>query len=164
MSHVRPDKTNYYLDIAQAVAERGTCLRRNYGSIIVKNDEIISTGYTGAPRGRQNCMDLGVCMREKLDIPRGERYEMCRSVHSEANAIISASRDKMLGATLYLVGVDAKTGEFVEKPSSCAMCKRMIINAGIIKVVARVNKTEYIVYDVNDWIKNDDSLIGEFGY
>lgn len=164
MSHVRPDKTNYYLDIAQAVAERGTCLRRNYGSIIVKNDEIISTGYTGAPRGRQNCIDLGVCMREKLDIPRGERYEMCRSVHSEANAIISASRDKMLGATLYLVGVDAKTKDFVERPSSCAMCKRMVINAGIKEVIARINKTEYIVYDVNDWIKNDDSLIGEFGY
>ncbi|MBE7045992.1 MAG: cytidine deaminase [Ruminococcaceae bacterium] len=164
MAHIRPDKTNYYLDIAQAVANRGTCLRRNYGSIIVKNDEIISTGYTGAPRGRKNCIDLGYCMRAKLDIPRGERYEMCRSVHSEANAIISASRDKMIGATLYLVGVDAQSGEFVEKPSSCAMCKRMVINAGIEKVVARVNKTEYIVYDVNQWIENDDSLIGEFGY
>lgn len=164
MAHIRPDKTNYYLDIAQAVANRGTCLRRNYGSIIVKNDEIISTGYTGAPRGRKNCIDLGYCMRAKLDIPRGERYEMCRSVHSEANAIISASRDKMIGATLYLVGVDAQSGEFVEKPSSCAMCKRMVINAGIEKVVARVNKTEYIVYDVEEWIKNDDSLIGEFGY
>lgn len=164
MAHIRPDKTNYYLDIAQAVANRGTCLRRNYGSIIVKNDEIISTGYTGAPRGRKNCIDLGYCMRAKLDIPRGERYEMCRSVHSEANAIISASRDKMIGATLYLVGVDAQSGEFVEKPSSCAMCKRMVINAGIEKVVARVNKTEYIVYDVNQWIENDDSLIGKFGY
>lgn len=164
MAHIRPDKINYYLDIAQAVANRGTCLRRNYGSIIVKNDEIISTGYTGAPRGRKNCIDLGFCMRAKLDIPRGERYEMCRSVHSEANAIISASREEMIGATLYLVGVDVTTGDFVEKPSSCAMCKRMIINAGIEKVVARINKTEYIVYQVEDWINNDDSLLGEFGY
>ena len=109
----RRDKHNYYLDIATTVLERGTCLRRNYGSIIVKNDEIISTGYTGAPRGRKNCMDLGYCRREMLNVPRGERYELCRSVHSEANAIISASRRDMIGATLYLAGRDCKTGELV---------------------------------------------------
>ena len=88
----RRGKNNYYLDIAEAILERGTCLRRNYGAIIVNNDEIISTGYTGAPRGRKNCIDLNYCAREKLNIPRGERYELCRSVHAEANAIISASR------------------------------------------------------------------------
>ena len=82
----RRDKTNYYLDIAEAVTSRGTCLRRNYGAIIVKNDEIISTGYVGAPRSRRNCSDIGVCMRERLNIPRGQRYEVCRSVHAEANA------------------------------------------------------------------------------
>ena len=105
----RRDKYNYYLDIAETVLERGTCLRRNYGSIIVKNDEIISTGYTGAPRGRKNCTDLGYCRRDKLNVPRGTQYELCRSVHSEANAIISASRKDMIGATLYLVGKEAKT-------------------------------------------------------
>ena len=87
----RVDKTNYYLDIAQTVAARGTCLRRNFGAIIVKNDEIISTGYVGAPRGRQNCCDLGYCTREKLNVPRGERYELCRSVHAEADAVFSAA-------------------------------------------------------------------------
>ena len=96
----RVSKINYYLDIAQTVAERGTCLRRCFGAIIVKNDSIISTGYNGAPRGRKNCSDLGCCRREELKIPRGERYELCRSVHAEANAIIAASRENMIGSTL----------------------------------------------------------------
>ncbi len=161
----RRDKHNYYLDIAESVIERGTCLRRNYGSIIVNNDEIISTGYTGAPRGRKNCTDLGFCRREQLQIPRGQRYELCRSVHSEANAIISAPRRDMIGATLYLAGRDCKTGELVPDASSCAMCKRMIINAGIAKVVVRNTRDEYTVIDVQrDWIDNDDSLGDMMGY
>ena len=160
----RVDKTNYYLDIAQTVAARGTCLRRNFGAIIVKNDEIISTGYVGAPRGRQNCCDLGYCTREKLNVPRGERYELCRSVHAEANAIIHASRNDMIGATLYLVGRDAKTHEYVQNASSCSMCKRLIINAGIERVVVRRDKDDYFVIDVNDWILNDESLEGIRGY
>ncbi len=160
----RVDKTNYYLDIAETVIERGTCLRRNFGAIIVKNDEIVSTGYVGAPRGRKNCSDLGYCTREKLQIPRGERYELCRSVHAEANAIISAARRDMLGATLYLVGKDAKTGELVANACCCAMCKRMVINAGIEKVIVRNTPTEYTVYDVNGWIEQDDSLDGTLGY
>ena len=161
----RRDKHNYYLDIAQTVLERGTCLRRNYGSIIVKNDEIISTGYTGAPRGRKNCMDLGECRRAKLNVPRGERYEICRSVHSEANAIISAPRRDMIGATLYLVGRDATSGELVHDATSCAMCKRLIINAGIENVIVRNTNDEYTVINVEkDWIENDDSLGDKLGY
>lgn len=160
----RVDKHNYYLDIAETVIERGTCIRRNFGAIIVKNDEIVSTGYSGAPRGRKNCSDLGFCMREQLKIPRGERYELCRSVHAEANCIISAARRDMLGATLYLVGKDAKTGELVPNASSCAMCKRQIINAGIDKVVIRNTPTEYTAVNVNEWIENDDSLDGKLGY
>lgn len=160
----RIDKNNYYLDIAETVLERGTCLRRNYGSIIVKNDQIISTGYVGAPRGRKNCIDMGTCIREAMGIKRGERYELCRSVHSEANAIIHASRNDMLGSTLYLVGKDAKTGEYVENANSCSMCKRMIINAGIDKVVIRNNKTDFTVINVIDWIKNDESVLGIMGY
>lgn len=160
----RTDKVNYYLDIAETVAERGTCLRRNFGAIIVCNDEIVSTGYNGAPRGRANCIDLGVCIREKLGIPRGERYEICRSVHAEANAIISASRKEMLGSILYLVGKDAKTGEYVENASSCSMCKRQIINAGIEQVIIRLTKNEYTIVQVTDWILNDESLLGKFGY
>ena len=95
---MRRDKVNYYLDLAEIVSQRGTCLRRRYGAVIVKNDEVVSTGYVGSPRGRKNCTDLGFCIRQKLQIPRGERYELCRSVHAEANAIISASRDQMIGS------------------------------------------------------------------
>ncbi len=160
----RRDKKNYYLDIAQTVAERGTCLRRNYGAIIVNNDEIVSTGYVGAPRGRKNCSDLGTCIRQELNIPRGERYEICRSVHAEANAIISASRRDMLGATLYLVGLEASDGSIVANSCCCAMCKRMVINAGILEVVIRDTENEYRVINVEDWIKDDDSLSGVFGY
>lgn len=160
----RLSKANYYLDIAQAVASRGTCLRKKYGAIIVKNDSILSTGYNGAPRGRKNCCDLGFCQRDALNIPRGERYELCRSVHAEANAIISASREDMMGATLYLVGLDSKTDELVPGINSCMMCKRMVINAGISKVVVRDTATEYSEINVSDWIENDDSLSGQFGY
>ncbi len=160
----RRDKTNYYLDIAQTVAERGTCLRRNYGAIIVKNDEIISTGYVGAPRGRKNCSDLGVCIRQQMNIPRGERYEMCRSVHAEANAIISASRNELIDSTLYLVGLEASTGELVSNSCCCAMCKRMVINAGIKQVVIRDTHDEYRIVDVNDWVLDDESLSGQMGY
>ena len=154
----RTDKFNYYLDIAETVLERGTCLRRNFGAIIVNHDSIISTGYTGAPRGRKNCCDLGFCRREQLGIPRGERYELCRSVHAEANAIIAAERSQMIGSTLYLVGRDMKSGELVENASSCAMCKRLIINAGIERVVIRNTPIEYKIILVSDWVKNDDSL------
>ena len=154
----RTGKQNYYLDIADAVLERSTCLRRKYGAIIVRNDEIISTGYNGAPRGRQNCSDLGFCTRENLNIPSGERYELCRSVHAEANAIISASRRDMLGATIYLVGRDARTDELLHDANSCSMCKRLIINAGIEKIVIRRTDTEYEVIPVSEWIENDDSV------
>ena len=160
----RRDKHNYYLDIAQTVAERGTCLRRNYGAIIVKNDEIISTGYVGAPRGRKNCSDLGYCIRQQMNIPRGERYEMCRSVHAEANAIISASRHEMIDSTLYLVGMEASTGELVANSCCCAMCKRMVINAGIKDVVIRDTMDEFRIIDVNSWVESDESLDGIMGY
>lgn len=160
----RRDKHNYYLDIAQTVAERGTCLRRNYGAIIVNNDEIISTGYVGAPRGRKNCSDLGRCIRLEMQIPRGERYEMCRSVHAEANAIISASRKEMIGAELYLVGLEVETGELVKNSSCCAMCKRMVINSGISRVIIRDTLSDFRIIDVKEWIENDDSLEGKAGY
>ena len=160
----RRDKNNYYLDIAQTVAERGTCLRRNYGAIIVKNDEIISTGYVGAPRGRKNCIDLGYCIRQQMNIPRGERYEMCRSVHAEANAIISAERRDMIDACLYLVGIEAKSGDFVANSSCCAMCKRMVINSGIKKVIIRDTKDKYRIINVSDWVENDESLEYKPGY
>ena len=162
---VRRDKINYYLDIAETVAARGTCLRRNFGAIIVKNDQIVATGYTGAPRGRENCSDLGYCFREKMNIPRGQRYELCRSVHAEANAIIHASRNDMIDATLYLVGIECSDGSYVKNANSCAMCKRTVINAGISTVVIRDDKENFRVIRVYDqWVLNDDSLDLNLGY
>jgi dCMP deaminase len=162
---IRRDKINYYLDLAETVSQRGTCLRKRYGAVIVKNDEVISTGYVGAPRGRANCIDLGYCIREKLKVPRGERYELCRSVHAEANAIISASRDRMLNSALYLSGIDLKDdGNYVRNANPCSMCKRLIINAGIEQVFIRDDKDHYRRIAVQDWIENDESLTGEFGY
>lgn len=160
----RIDKINYYLDIAEVALERSTCLRRNFGAIIVKNDEIISTGYNGAPRGRKNCTDLGFCTREKLNIPRGERYELCRSVHAEENAIISASRRDMIGASLYLVGKNYKDKSYVENARPCSMCKKTIINSGIEKIYIRDDKENYTVIDVSEFILEDESLEGTFGY
>ena len=125
----RISKENYYLDIAQTVLERATCLRRVYGAIIVKNDEIISTGYNGAPRGRANCVDMGYCSREAMRVPRGERYEL------------------------------ARTGELLGDATSCAMCRRMVINAGLSRVVIRRTETEYDVVNVSDWVAEDDLLV-----
>lgn len=161
----RRDKINYYLDIAETVLERGTCLRRNYGALIVKNDQIVSTGYVGAPRGRKNCCDVGYCTREKLGVPRGERYELCRSVHAEANAIIHAPRTDMIGGTLYLVGKEATTGDYVKGANPCSMCKRQIINSGITTVIIRDDKDHFRSISVYDaWVLNDESLEGTLGY
>ncbi len=158
----RTSKQNYYLDIADSVLERSTCLRRKYGAIIVRNDEIISTGYNGAPRGRRNCSDLGVCTRETLHIPSGERYELCRSVHAEANAIISASRRDCRGATLYLSGEDVDTGAILSDTTPCFMCRRLIINAGISNVICRTGEETYTNTNVRDWVFNDESLDVKF--
>lgn len=154
----RRDKINYYLDIAETVSERATCLRRRYGAIIVSNDEIISTGYNGAPRGRKNCTDMGVCLRDRLNVPSGERYELCRSVHAEANCILSASRRDMVDSVLYLAGRNAKTGELLTDTTPCSMCRRLIINAGIREIIARTGEGDFTVTNVRDWIFNDDSL------
>lgn len=163
-AELRRDKTNYYLDLAEVVSKRCTCLRRHYGAVIVKHDEVISTGYAGAPRGRKNCSDLGYCIRNQYHIPRGERYELCRSVHAEANAIISAERGKMLGSTLYLTGLEADTGEYVRNSCSCTMCKRLIINAGIEEVVIRDDSNRYRRIAVRSWVDWDESLENVRGY
>ena len=154
---MRKDKVNYYLDIADSVRSRSTCMRRQYGAIIVASDEIVATGYNGAPRGRKNCDELGICVRQERNIPSGERYELCRSVHAEANAIISASRKETIGSTLYLAGRDAATGEYLRGATPCSMCRRLIINAGIKNVVCRVSETEYTDTPVQEWIENDDT-------
>ena len=161
----RIDKVNYYLNIAKAVADRSTCLRKHVGCVIVNNDEIISTGYNGAPRGRKNCNELGYCTKKKF-FPnlRHAGYDACRSVHAEQNAIISAKRCDMLDSTLYLVGINYDDGSYVENARPCALCKRMIINAGIKQVVVRDTKDKYTIIDVSEFIENDETLEGVLGY
>lgn len=133
---MRPNKDEYYLNIAEAVLQRSTCLRRKYGAVIVKDDEIIATGYNGSPRGQKNCCDTGFCYRKQANIPHGEKYETCCGVHAEMNAIISASRRDMIGSTLYLAGREAD-GTPVANITPCLMCRRLIVNAGIDTIVTR---------------------------
>ncbi|MDR0918664.1 MAG: dCMP deaminase family protein [Oscillospiraceae bacterium] len=158
----RVDKSNYYLDIAEVVLERSTCFRRQFGAVIVKNDEIISTGYNGAARGCENCLDLGVCVREHLGIGKGQRYELCRAVHAEMNAIISVSRAELLDSTLYIAC--HYNNELYGDVEPCMLCKRLIINSGIKKVLVRETKTEYKILTVEDWVKNDKPLEDKAGY
>lgn len=131
----RITKDQYYLGIAKAVAMRATCIRRMYGCVIVKNDEIISTGYNGSARGELNCCDTGECWRAAHGIPHGEQYEKCVAVHAEQNAVISAERADLIGSTAYLVGVDYDTGEEIDA-SPCLICERMLKNAGVGKIIS----------------------------
>ena len=161
----RIEKTNYYLNIAKSVADRSTCLRKKSGAVIVNNDEIISTGYSGAPRGRDNCIDLGYCCKKKyFPNVRHAGYDACRSVHAEQNAIISGARKDMIGGTLYLVQYRTQTGEYEQNAGCCQMCRKMIINSGIETVFVRVNEKEYQTIKVNEWIKHDDLLEGKINY
>lgn len=151
----RISKDAYYLNIAKEVSMRATCLRRWFGAVIVQQDQIIATGYNGPPRSTKNCTEIGLCAREQLNIKQGEKYEICRGVHAEQNAIIHASRLDMLGSTLYLVGVDAKTGEIVANTEPCKICKRMIINAGIEAVVVLKPGGQIATFPVKKWIDNN---------
>ena len=135
MSNTRMSKNEYYLNIASSVAMRSTCLRRQYGAVIVKDDSIVSTGYNGAARGEPNCCDLGTCWRQEHNVPHGQQYEKCQAVHAETNAIISGNRADMIGATLYLAGFE--NGTRIEEPQPCLMCSRNIKNAQIAKVVTK---------------------------
>lgn len=130
----RPEKDTYFLGIAEAIAARSTCLRRQYGAVIVKDGVIVSTGYNGSPRHADNCCDVGYCWRAAHNIPHGERYEMCQAVHAEANAIINGNRADMVGSTLYLVGIE--DGKRVPDAKPCMLCEKLIINAQIEKVVS----------------------------
>ena len=142
------------LDIAQEVAKRSTCLRRKYGAVITNDDEIISTGYGGAPRLTANCNKLRFCYRSTLGARPGEHYEFCRAVHAEQNAIIQASRRDMLGGTLYLVCLDTKNEESAPNAEPCRLCKRQIVNAGIQLVVARQGR-HVRKYAVREWVRKN---------
>lgn len=158
-NYKRRDKINYYLDFAETVLKRGTCLYYNSGAVIVKNNEIIAAGYNGAPRCRANCIDLGYCTWDKLSSEKKERCELCRGVHAEVNAVLTASRKDMTGATLYLAERDVKTHSLCKEKEPCGICRRIIINAGISTVIIRNTPDVYTVINVESWIEKDDSLI-----
>ncbi|MFA5137908.1 MAG: dCMP deaminase family protein [Elusimicrobiota bacterium] len=159
MKDGRITKHEYYLNIAKEVARRSTCLRRHYGAVIVNNDQIVSTGYAGSPRGTANCSEIGTCLRIQLHAKRGEHYEWCRAVHAEQNAIIHASRFDMIGATLYLVGVSPSTSHIIKGAEPCKICKRMIINSGIARVIVLNPSSSLRVESVKGWIRGN---MGDF--
>lgn len=148
---LRPGWDEYFIGIAKAVAARATCLRRKYGAVITKENIIVSTGYNGAPAGMKDCLEVGKCTRKELQIPHGERYELCHSVHAEANAIIRASIEELRGATIYISGTDAGKNECISEP--CMMCKRMILNARIAKVVYSNGNDGFVVIDPKEWLR-----------
>jgi len=129
----RPSWEEYFIEIAKVVSTRSTCLRRRYGAVIVKDNVIVSTGYNGAPRGSANCVDRGICRRKELNVPAGERYELCEAVHAEQNAIINGSPERMKDGSIYIAGFEEDSSAAEGKP--CLLCKRMIRNAQISQVV-----------------------------
>ena len=147
----RPGWDEYFINIAKAVSARATCMRRKYGAVITKDNIIVSTGYNGAPSGMKDCLEALKCTRKELQIPHGERYELCHSVHAEANAIIRASADELKGSTIYVSGADPGAGECVSEP--CMMCKRMILNSQIKKVVFSDGNGKYQIINPKDWLK-----------
>jgi dCMP deaminase len=147
----RPGWDEYFINIAKAVSLRATCHRRRYGSVITRENIIVSTGYNGAPRGMKDCLEEGACTRKKLEIPHGERYELCHSVHAEANAIIRASLDELRGATIYIAGTDDQHEECDSTP--CMMCKRMILNSHIARVVHADGNGGFAVVKPDRWLK-----------
>lgn len=149
----RPSKDEQYLKAAEAFLMRSTCIRRKYGSVIVNHDEVVSSGYNGSPRGVDNCCDIGTCWRKEHNIPAGQMYEACVSVHAEQNALLSAGRKNCIGGTLYLVGIEAD-GSYTEA-DCCVLCKRMIKNAGIKKVVFRTKSGGIRTTDVDKWDFDD---------
>jgi dCMP deaminase len=147
----RPGWDEYFINIAKAVSARATCLRRKYGAVITKDHIIVSTGYNGAPAGMKDCLTVGKCTRKELQIPHGERYELCHSIHAEANAIIRSSVSELKDAVIYVSGEDCDAGECASEP--CMMCKRMILNAQVKKVVYSDGNGKYKVINPRTWLK-----------
>ncbi len=156
-NYKRPSWDLHWLEIAKVVSKRSTCLRRRFGAAIIKNNVLLATGYNGAPRSTPNCLDLGKCYRKEKNIPAGTHYEKCRAVHAEANAIINSAREgiSIKDTMLYLYGEDFDNKTSIEaKP--CKMCRRMIINAGITKVIVPY-KEKIKTFVISDWINEANS-------
>ncbi|MBU1151400.1 AAA family ATPase [Patescibacteria group bacterium] len=153
----RPTKNNYYMDMAKSVARRATCLKVEIGAVIIRDDQVVATGYCGAPRGTKSSLEHGFCLRQKLGIPSGQRYEMCRSVHAEQNAIINAARSgtSVLGGDMYIYGeLKGENKGQVLDAFPCFICKKMVINCGIKKVICSLKDGGMKVFEVEDWIKD----------
>ena len=155
----RIEKDRYYLEIAKSVAMRSPCTRAHYGAIVVKNDAIVSTGYNGPVRGGVNCYEVGGCIKDVLNLPHGTAYDLCPAVHAEENAIINAARNgaSVLGGTLYLIGVNPKNGELIGG-EPCQRCKRVLINAGIERVVTLSRDGDIKYFEVNEWVREDTEI------
>jgi dCMP deaminase len=154
MTADRISKDEYYLGIAREVARRSTCFRRSIGALIVRDDQIISTGYAGAPRKTRDSLEHGFCLRDRLGIPHGQRYELCRSVHAEQNAIINAARSgvSLLGGDMYIYGSLPASGAVIDA-FPCFICKKMIINAGLVRVVCSAAAGGGLTFRVEDWAR-----------
>jgi len=154
MENKRPTKDEYYLSIAKKVGERSTCFRNRGGAIIVREDQIVATGYIGAPRKTKDCFERGECLRDKLKIPHGTRYEMCRSVHAEQNAIINAARAgvSLFGGDIYIYCQNPKNNT-ARDSFPCFICKKLIINAGLKRVICSTSDGKIGIFNTEDWIK-----------
>jgi dCMP deaminase len=154
MKPKRVSKDEYYLGIAKEVSRRSTCFRRSIGAIIIRDDQIISTGYVGAPRKTKSSFEHGFCLRDKLNIPHGHRYELCRSVHAEQNAIINAARAgvSLLGGDIYIYGSSYESKEPIDA-RPCFICKKMIINAGLKRVICSTSEDKMEIFSVSKWAK-----------
>lgn len=155
MKSKRVSKDQYYLGIAEEVARRSTCFRRSIGAIIIKNDQIISTGYVGAPRKTKDSLEHGFCLRDKLNIPHGQRYELCRSVHAEQNAIINAARAgvSLLGGDMYIYGSVPGNSQPINA-FPCFICKKMLINAGLDRVICSTSERKMKIFRIKDWVRD----------
>lgn len=165
------DKDEYYLDIAEVVSQKSTCLRKKWGAIIVQDNVIVSTGFNGAPRKMEDCTQRGYChlvqcRKETSRDQRGTMYEECYSVHAEQNAIIFGNLDRMKNSTLYLVGKQTNGLDegwiYVDNPTPCKLCRKMIINAGINKVVTRLDKNIIKTIEISEWIEKPYEIIGKY--
>jgi len=165
----RPPKDQYYLDIARQVASRSTCLKVRMGAIIVRQDQIIAAGYVGAPRGTKSSLEHGFCLRQKLAIPSGTQYELCRSVHAEQNAIINAARAgvSLLDGDIFIYGENRQTGEIINA-FPCFICKKMIINAGLNRIICSTSGGgPYKIFTCTDWVddwQRQDIIEDRFQY
>lgn len=148
-----------YLNCAEVFAYRSTCIKRKYGAVIVKDDAVISTGYNGAPRGKQNCCDIGHCPRKVLNLHQGQGYDICRAIHAEANALLNCSREQTINADLYLVGINPEDNS-IHEAKPCPLCSRMIIQAGIRNVYLRIGSgaDEYKTVSADDlkWVVEEE--------